>query len=253
VKRVAEYITGDASYDRTKLDQLAKEQVLVFTLRADERRARACKAYTTVAGQRVLKEDPRPYYDVGFEFTEFDYLVSAGWTELYGSKWRLPDRRSRLPLVATYIDFEGSKLGLEAPPLHELHFYHFHGLFVFPPEKVERARMLLPSILRALPARNGLLFDSAVIEPFDPARHHEDAEDKVIAPAARSALENWIQYSTKGVAHLSVKHDWPGELYRIYPNPNGLTYNYPRPNIGSPDRRVPFEHLNTEPYAERTA
>ena len=47
----------------------------------------------------------------------------------------------------------------------------------------------------------------------------------------------------KGAVHLMATDNWPGELYRIYPNPMGEAYNYPRPPMGSPDRCVPFESI----------
>ncbi len=246
LKGVGEYIFGKQEFDLAELDQQASKQVITFTLSADERRVRDLKSHTTVVGQKVLKENPSPYHDVGFEFTEFDYLVRVWLTQLYGSKWWKPDRRSPLPLVAAYVDYAGSKLGLEAPPLHDIHFIHFHGLVVVPIEKAERALKLLRNLLRSTPARNGLLFTHMHAEPFDPSRHHEDDDGKrdKYHYWPRSALENYIQYSVKGAAHLAMTHYWPWELYRRYPNPNGQTYNYPRPSIGSPDRKVLFEAEN---------
>jgi hypothetical protein len=239
VKRVSLYITGDENYDRQKLDELATKQVFVFTFTADERRARACKAYTTVAGQRVLRDNPWRYQDTDFEFTEFDYLMCSSTSRLYGSRYRKPARRASLPFAAAYLDFAGSKYGLEAPPLNEIHYLHLHGLTVVPLEKMNRARDLLPALLRQTPARNGLLFNGGLIEPFDPAKRHEDDTDGV--QLGESALENWAQYSVKGTAQLMMTSYWPDTPYRIYPNPNGQTYNYPRPPVGSPDRKVPFE------------
>ena len=115
VKRTSQYLIGKPSCSPRVLDELTIEQGYAFTLKADVRRARACKAYTTVAGQQVVHpDDPRPYYDVRFEFTEFDYIVCHMMTKIYGSDWRNPARRAQLPLIMVAIDFAGSRYCLKA-------------------------------------------------------------------------------------------------------------------------------------------
>lgn len=241
VNTISKYYTDRNSYDRKALDRIATDCIYAITLKADEHRARAVKAqapeYGHVAEDRY---NPRPYTDVTFEFTEINFIINHANALVYGSKWREPSRRDQLPVAAFFIDADGSRNWKEAPPLKDLKGAHAHGLIGFPESHIDRAHEVMPTLMELITKKNRLLFNRYEIARFDPARVKMELKD-------RSVLENYVEYSLKGTAHLMADgyrrgaDMWPGELYRIYPNPTGDSYGYPLPPVGSPDRKVPFE------------
>lgn len=241
VNKIGRYYTGKKRFERALQDDIAAEHLYVVTLETDERRARALKAQVPPVGRWHQRRDaPRPYTDVGFEFTELNHIMNHMMARIYGSKWREPARIAQLPVGAFFIDFSGSRVCKKAPPLSEIKGIHLHGFIGFPPSHIERAHDVMPTLIRDISAKHPLLFNKYEIARFDPTRVARELN-------GRSALENLIEYCLKGTTHLMADNDrrgadmWTGELYRLYPNPNGETYGYPRPPVGSAERRVPFE------------
>lgn len=240
VNEISKYYTRRKSYDRKVLDRIASDCLYTITLKSDERRARAWKAQTG-AFRPVNEEqyDPKPYIDVSFELNEINYIVNVANSLVYGSAWREFSRRDQLPVAGFFIDFDGSRYWKEAPPLRDLKGPHAHGFMGYPESHIDRAQEVLPTLMKTISARSRMLFDKYEISRFDPARVTMELGN-------RSALENYIGYSAKGVCHLmndryrSGANMWSGELYRIYPNPAGGSYGYPRPPVEPPKCKEPF-------------
>lgn len=236
VSDISEYYTGDRTYDRKALDRIAEQHLYVVTLAAHERRARDSKRQIVVDGRLVDNEDdPRPYRDVEFEFTELNHMINFMLPKVYGSRWwKDPARRAQLPRAAFFLDANGSRYWKKAPPISELRLLHLHGLIAFPSTHIERAREVMLTLMGDMREKfPRMLFHRDLVEPFDASKAERLHSD-------RSALENWLEYSMKGAMHLHVGGQWSGELYRLYPNPAGASFGYPRPPVGSPERRVPF-------------
>lgn len=229
VNAISKYYTDRKSYDRKVLDRIASECLYAVTLKADEHRARALKAQAPEYG-RVADEDynPRPYTDVSFEFHEINFILNSAHKLVYGSRWHELSRRDQLPIAGFFIDADGSRFWKEAPLLKDIKGLHAHGFVGYPESHIDRAHEVLPPLMETISAKHRLLFNRYEITRFDPARVEMEGSH-------RSALENYIEYAAKGVGHLMNDRYrrgadmWHGELWRLYPNPAGGSYGYPRP------------------------
>lgn len=232
VNKISRYYTDQDDYDRKALDRIASDCIYAITLKSDERRARAFKAPAAAYGRPQDDYNPRAYTDVSFEFSEVNYLINVSNAKIYGSNWRQLSRRAQLPVAGFFIDADGSRYWNDAPSINELKGIHIHGLIAYPESHIDRAHEVLPTIMKSLSARTPMLFNKYEIARFDPSRAMNLSD--------RSALENYVEYSAKGVAHLMDDRYrrgadmWTGELYRLYPNPVGGSYGYVSSRVAKP-------------------